>query len=144
MARGLPEVRLKFLSALSLEPMSGSDTVFGHTVSDLQTNVAVMGQYVTGKLKYVSEGSLPTTWGAGNFFAFDLSGNDFDGFTSVKVGLDPSPGSGLVEIIDDPDKNGTCKVTDKNTQKFVIEATTDGGFTHRREYDLSGLVVESE
>ena len=124
--------------------MSGSDTVFGHTVSNLQTNVIVMDQYVTGTLKYVSEGSLPSTWGAGNFFAVDLSGNDFDGFTSVKVGLNPSQGSGLVEIIDDPDKNGACKITDKNTQKFIIEATTNGGFTHRREYDLSGLAVESE
>lgn len=124
--------------------MSGSDTVFGHTVSDLQTNVVITGKYVTGTLKYVSEGSLPTTWGAGNFLAFDLSGNDFEHFTSVKVGLDPSRGSGLVEIIDDPDKNGAFKITDKNSQKFVIEVTTDGGFTHRREYDLSGLVVESE
>ncbi len=123
--------------------MSGSETVFGHTVSDLQTNVAVTGQYVTGKLKYVSEGSLPTTWGAGNFFAFDLSGNDFDGFTSVKVGLNPSQGSGLVEIINDPAKNGTAKITDKDTQKFVIEATTTGGFTHRQVYDLSGLTLAS-
>ena len=103
----------------------------------------ITGQYVTGTLKYVSEGSLPTTWGAGNFFAFDLSDNDFDGFTSVKVGLAPSQGSGLVEIINDPDKNGTAKITDKNAQKFVIEATTTGGFTHRREYDLSGLTLAS-
>lgn len=124
--------------------MSGSDTVFGHTVSDLQTGIQVTGQRVTGKLKYVSTGSLPTTWGAGNFFAFDLSDNDFDGFTSVKVGLRPSQGSGLVEIIEDPDKNGAAKVADKDAQKFVIEATTIGGFTHRREYDLSGLVVDSE
>ena len=63
--------------------------------------------------------------------------------TSVKVGLDPSVSSGLVEIIDDPDKNGVFKVTNKDTQKFVI-VTSDGTHTTRAEYDLSQLTVLNE
>lgn len=82
-------------------------------------------------------------WGAGNFFAFKISGID-EKATSVKVGLEPSEGTGLVEIIDDSDKNGIAKITDKNTQRFkVIQSDADG---HRniQTFDLSGLTVESE
>ena len=63
--------------------------------------------------------------------------------TSVKVGLDPSVSSGLVEIINDPDKNGVFKVTDKNDQVFVV-VSSDGVHSHRQEYDLSGLTIETE
>ena len=49
--------------------------------------------------------------------------------TSVKVGLDPSQSSGLVEIIDDPDKNGVFKITDKDTQVFLT--TVDGDIVNR-------------
>lgn len=62
--------------------------------------------------------------------------------TSVKVGMDPSQGSGLVEIINDPDKNGVFKVTDKNTQKFKV-VVTDGEDTYEHTYSLKDLVMES-
>ena len=56
------------------------------------------------------------TYGAGNFIALKFTDID-ETATSVKVGLDPSVSTGLVEIIDDPDKNGAFKITDKDTQK---------------------------
>ncbi len=62
--------------------------------------------------------------------------------TSVKVGLNPSVSSGLVEIINDPDKNGAFKVTDKEGQKFRVVTTTPNGQTSK-EYDLSGLILEA-
>lgn len=61
----------------------------------------------------------------------------------MKVGLQPSQGSGLVEIINDPDKNGVFKITDKDTQKFVV-VITDGTQTTTQEFDLSGLELEAE
>ena len=106
----------------------------------MQTDIAVADGAITGTLKYLSEGQLVTDWGAGNFLALKFTDLDADA-TSVKVGLDPSQGSGLVEIIDDPDKNGVFKITDKNAQKFVVEQS-DGVFKLRQEYDLSGLTVE--
>ena len=63
--------------------------------------------------------------------------------TSVKVGMEPSQGSGLVEILTDPDKNGVFKVTDKATQKFVVVSTVNG-FTNKQVFDLSELVCETE
>ena len=92
---------------------------------------------ITGTLKYLSSGQLPDYWGAGNFMALKFT-VPADA-TSVKVGLDPSQGSGLVEIIDDPDKNGAFKVTNKDTQKFKIVTTTAEG-TVTKLYDLSDLV----
>jgi hypothetical protein len=87
----------------------------------------------------VSTGALATDWGAGNFIALDFSGIDTEGLTSVKVGLDPSEGSGLVEL--DADMDGVFKVTDKDAQRLVIVAT-DGTQTARREFELSGLTCE--
>ena len=51
--------------------------------------------------------------------------------------MTPSYGDGLVEIIDDPDKNGAFKITNKDEQKFEINV--DGESTL---YDLTGLVCE--
>jgi hypothetical protein len=69
-----------------------------------------------------------------------FSTTDWSEFDSVKVGLDPSEGSGLVEIIDDPDKNGVFKITDKDTQTFKI-VSYDGIETITQTFDLSGLTV---
>lgn len=59
------------------------------------------------------------------------------------MGLDPSEGSGLVEIIDDPDKMGVFKVTDNAAQQFKI-VTTDGTHTLTQTYDLSELELEDD
>ena len=82
-------------------------------------------------------------WGAGNFLAFKISGIDSNA-TSVKVGLQPSAGTGLVEIINDPDKNGIAKITDAKTQKFKVVQTDAEGHKNVQLYDLSELVCEGE
>lgn len=63
--------------------------------------------------------------------------------TSVKVGLLPSVSSGLVEIINDPDKNGVFKVTDKQRQQFTVVSSMDG-HSLTQTYDLRGLTFEKE
>ena len=60
--------------------------------------------------------------------------------TSVKVGMDPSQGSGLQEIIGDPDMNGVFKVTDKNAQVFKV-VITDGHAKRVQTFDLSELTL---
>jgi hypothetical protein len=130
-------------SNVTLNPESQLVTLFEVPVSDMQTDLAVTGDKITGTLKFL-DGSNPITdnWGEGNFMALKFSDLDPDA-TSVKVGLDPSQSSGLVEIINDPDKNGVFKVTDKDRQVFVI-ISSDGTNSHRQEYDLSGLTIETE
>lgn len=127
--------------APTVEAEEGTTTMFGTSVSDLQTNVAVSGNTITGTLKYLTSGALVDTWGDGNFLALKFNAKDWSKYTSVKVGLDPSQSSGLVEIINDPDKNGAFKITNKDTQKFKVVAT-NGEDTITEEYILSNLVVE--
>lgn len=114
--------------------------MFGTLVSDIQSNVSVQDNRITGTLKYLEEGSLVDTYGPGYFIALNLADNDFSGLTSVKVGMDPSVSTGLVEIINDPDKNGAFKVTSK-TQKFKI-VQSDGTHTESNTYDLGRLILE--
>lgn len=123
-------------------PMLPNEEVWGYTVSELQSGVSVArNDAITGTLKYISTGALPARWGAGNFLALRFK-NIPSNATSCKVGLDPSQSSGLVEIIDDPDRAGTFKVTDPTTQVFVIE-TTINGVVNRQTYSLTGLTCQA-
>ena len=112
-------------------------------MSDIQTGLAVSGNAVTGTLKYLDTGSLAGYWGNGNFMALDLLDNDYTGLTSVMVGMDPSEGSGLQELITDDEKAVVCKVTDKDSQVFKV-VSTDGTHTLTQAFDLSGLTVQGE
>ncbi len=93
-------------------------------------------------MKYYDDESsqIVQRWGKGYFLVMSLTDNDFTGLTSVKVGLNPSVSSGLVEIINDPDKNGVFKVTNKDTQKFIVEST-DGTNKKVQEYRLNNLTL---
>ena len=125
-----------------MEAEDGDVTLFGTKVSDMQEDVEVTDDAITGTLKYLDSGDLVTTWGAGNFMALNFVDNDFSKYSSVKVGMDPSQSSGLVEIINDPDKNGVFKVTNKDTQVFKIVSTdAETGEINTQTFDLSGLEV---
>ena len=125
-----------------MEAEDGDVTLFGTKVSDMQEDVVVGDGEIVGTLKYLDSGDLVTTWGAGNFMALNFVNNDFSKYSSVKVGMDPSQSSGLVEIINDPDKNGVFKVTNKDTQVFKIVYTdAETGETNTQTFDLSGLEV---
>ena len=116
-----------------------TQTLYEHSVSDLQSNVVITGNKATGTLKYVSTGALPDYWGPGNFLALKWSVPE--DATSLLVGLVPSEGSGLVEAIDDTDRNGVFKITDKDVQIVRLVVTTPEGTT-TTDVDISGLVCE--
>ena len=97
---------------------------------------------ITGTLKYVSSGTLAHDWGAGNFLALKFTNIDTDA-TEVLVGLEPSQGSGLVDIIPDPDRNGVFKITNKDVQELVVVSKC-AGFAKVDRYNLSGLTLQTE
>lgn len=123
---------------------NGNVEMFGTKVKDMQSRVKIEegsgDGAITGTLKYLDSGALVDTFGAGNFLALKFSDIP-ETATSVKVGLDPSEGTGLVELINDPDKNGAFKVTNRFTQNFKI-VTTDGTNTTTQIFDLSRLNVQ--
>lgn len=98
------------------------------------------GNIVYGTLKYLDEGQLVTDWGEGNFLAlyFQVPPEA----TSCKVGLVPSEsGMPLQEL--DEEKDGVFKITNKDTQKLVVE-TSNGKRKLRQEFDLSNLICQTK
>lgn len=95
---------------------------------------------ITGTLYKMTESNAITDhWGKGYFIALRFTAPNWNAYDSVKVGLEPSMGAGLVEILDDPDKNGVFKITSPSQQVFKIVAKK-GNKTVEKEYDLSDLV----
>lgn len=129
---------------VTVEPEAGTTEVYDTLVSDLQDNVKVADKEITGTLKFV-EGGLAQSGplaGDGNFLALKFSSIPADA-TSVKIGLTNSQGTGLVELLGDPDMNSVGKIADKNLQKFRVEVTRPSGIV-AKEWDLSNLVCETE
>lgn len=127
------------MTGVTIAAESGNTELFGRKVSTMQSGITVSGNAITGTLKYISSGEPAATWGPGNFLCLKFP--DADLTKTVKVGLNPSQGSGLVEL--DSDKNGLFKVTDKNLQKFVV-VQFDGKAHSVQTFDLSGLTLETE
>lgn len=107
----------------------------------MQTSISVSNGEVTGTLKYVDSGALATDWGPGNFIALKFTLPEGVDPEDVKVGVEPSMGTGLLPL--DEDKNAIIKITDKDTQKFIVE-TFNGAYWDRDTYDLSGLTCQTE
>lgn len=115
------------------------------TPADFQTSVAVADGKVTGTLKYIEDGLSPAgpLSGSGYFLALKWTNPDTTKVTSLRVGLEPSEGSGLIECIDDTDRNGVWKITNKNVQKFVL-IQSDGNNINKQTLDLSQLTLEDD
>lgn len=111
---------------------------WGTKVSAMQTSVAVANGAVTGTLHKLTSGQLVTDWGEGYFLALKFT-KDNAKATSIKVGLRPSKGSGLVEL--DADMDGVFKITDKDAQDFEI-LVSDGNVSYSIILDLSGLTLD--
>lgn len=122
---------------------SATGTLFGVAVSDMQTNVTVSGDQIKGTIKWLDgENAITTRWGEGNFLCLKFTADDWSDYSSVKVGLEPSAGTGLIEIKDDDTHDGVWKISNKK-QKFVVEAT-NGVTSIIKKYRLTGLTLQSE
>lgn len=138
MVKAENELAVNSIAAVKVTPKDPDDTIYEHTVSDLQENVVIRDGKFYGKLKYVTEGALPGHWGAGHFLAIDLADESGDTAT-YKIGHYPSESSGFVEFTPPDDAAG--KVTDKYNQKLYVFKTVDG-VEHTQIFDLSGLDLE--
>lgn len=127
---------------LTVTPKAGSATMYGHKVNTFQTNVVVNGDKITGTLKYVAGGLAETGPLAGSGYFLALGWSDpTETVTSLKVGLVPSQGTGLVECLADTDRDGVFKIRD-NDQTLLIQQTTATGVT-TQVFDLTGLVLQN-
>lgn len=125
---------------------SGNTELYGVKASAMQSDVEVNNGRLTGTLKYLSASNEITQfWGKGNFLPFKVTASDWTKYKSVKVGLVPSAGTGLVEIKDDDTHNGICKISNKDIQRFkVVAISADGKKKHTQWFDLSGLTCNAQ
>jgi len=111
--------------------------------SDFQSNVAVSGGKITGELKFMEGGLSPSGPLSGDGYFLALKFDNFSSgltYANVKVGLQPSAGTGLVTL--DSDKNAVFKISDKNTQKLKTVQEDANGHKNIQYFDLSNLELE--
>ena len=140
MVKAVNEMDYNKIANVKVTPKAPEDTIYGYTVSDLQTDVKLVGDKFVGVLKYVDSGALAEHWGAGHFLAVDYADEDSTGAT-YKTGFYPSEGSGFVDLTVPDD--GAGKITDPKNQRLYVFKTVDG-VEHTQIFDLSGLVLEAE
>lgn len=113
----------------------------GKTVNELQENVVVGADAITGTLKYVSGYtgfSSVVSEQAGNYLALRIDADEPEALTTVElVGGTKGP------VVLDDDMNIVLLIKDKNSQSIKVTMETDED-SLTKTYDLSGLTLETE
>lgn len=124
---------------LTVEPEDGGASLFGKTVNELQENIRVSGDKITGMLKYVT-----------HYTGFSSVSEDQAGhYLALKISDTPEGSSTTVEVVGgtkgpvtlDEDMNIVLRIQDKNTQKVKVVTTMDDD-TNIKVFDLTGLTLE--
>lgn len=134
-----------FLTDLTVAPDAADKTYpwTDKTPSDFQSDVAVSGGKITGELKFMEGGLSPSGPLSGDGYFLALKFDNFSSgltYANVKVGLQPSAGTGLVTL--DSDKDAVFKISDKNTQKLKTVQEDANGHKNIQYFDLSSLELE--
>ena len=127
--------------SLSVKPEDGEAVLFGKTVNELQSDVVVSDDEVTGTLKYVD--------GYVDFSSIvsEQSGN----YLALKIEAEPAESETVVELVGgtkgpvtlDDDMNIVLLIKNKDTQSIKV-TTTHNEESITKTYGLSGLTLETE
>lgn len=124
--------------SLSVEPEDGEATVFGKTVSDLQSNIAIGDSEITGTLHYVTgytEFSSNSEEQEGNYLALKFEATDGATTTVEIVGGTKGP------VTLDSDMNWVGLIKSNSTQSIKVVSMKDGESVEKT-YSLTGLTLE--
>lgn len=127
--------------SLSVKPEDGEAVLFGKTVNELQSDVVVSDDEVTGTLKYV-DGYVDFSSNVS-----EQSGN----YLALKIEAEPAEAETVVELIGgtkgpvtlDDDMNIVLLIKNKDTQSIKV-TTTHNEESVTKTYGLSGLTLETE
>ena len=127
--------------SFSVNAEDGEANLFGKTVNELQENVVVGEDAITGTLKYVSGYtgfSSVVSEQAGNYLALRIDTDEPEVLTTVElVGGTKGP------VVLDDDMNIVLLIKDKNSQSIKVTMETDED-SLTKTYDLNGLTLETE
>lgn len=127
--------------SLSVKPENGEAVLFGKTVNELQSDVVVSDDEVTGTLKYV-DGYVDFSSNVS-----EQSGN----YLALKIEAEPAEAETVVELVGgtkgpvtlDDDMNIVLLIKNKDTQSIKV-TTTHNEESVTKTYGLSGLTLETE
>ena len=131
----IEDIAVDALPKVLVLPCGQSDTIYGETVSNMQSaDFEPYGNVFAGTVKKLTSGQLPDWWGAGNFVAlkFVLLDPDIEP-EDVKIGIKSS-------VALDNDLKAAVKIEDKELP-FVVTTTIDG-YDYVTKYNLYGLTLE--
>ena len=139
MIKAINKSRANTLKPLTITSPASDLNFWGVTPAEAQDELSVSGNAITAKLYEMTDKTKVIVADKGVGYYICLKFEDIDASAiSVKVGIDPTQGSGMAEIIDDPDKAGIFKVTYKDSQVIKV-IQTDGTNTLTQVFGLSGL-----
>ena len=127
--------------SLSVKPEDGEAVLFGKTVNELQSDVVVSDDEVTGTLKYV-DGYVDFSSNVS-----EQSGN----YLALKIEAEPAEAETVVELVGgtkgpvtlDEDMNIVLLIKNKDTQSIKV-TTIHNEESVTKTYGLSGLTLETE
>lgn len=127
--------------SLSVKPEDGEAVLFGKAVNELQSDVDVSDDEVTGTLKYV-DGYVDFSSNVS-----EQSGN----YLALKIEAEPAEAETVVELVGgtkgpvtlDKDMNIVLLIKNKDTQSVKV-TTTHNEESVTKTYGLSGLTLETE
>ena len=124
--------------SLSVKPEDGEAVLFGKAVNELQSDVVVADDEVTGTLKYVNgyvDFSSNTSEQSGNYLALKIEAEPAEAETVVElVGGTKGP------VALDDDMNIVLLIKNKDTQSIKV-TTTHNEESITKTYGLSGCLL---
>lgn len=140
----LPEEVIELLKADAVTVItaaeSGDTTLFGKKVSDLQSNIVIGENAISGSLKHVTgytEFSSKSSEQEGHYLALKFDVTPADAVTTVElVGGTKGP------VTLDADKNIVLLIKSNTTQSIKVVSTKDGSSV-TKTYTLTGLTLEA-
>ena len=134
-------VKGKPLISLSVKPEDGKATLLGKAVNELQRDVVIADNEVTGTLKYID-----------GYVGFSSNVSEQSGnYLAIKIDTEPVEAKTVVELVGgtkgpvtlDEDRNIVLLIKNKDTQSIKVTITHDKE-SIEKTYGLSGLTLERE
>ena len=121
--------------------ISDSTDLFGKVASDLQEDIEIEGDKISGTLKYIADYS--SAYGAGmdsgNYLVLHCEVPDVEGVTITTELVGGTTGPQVL----DPDGLIISRITNKSTQTIKVVASKNACAPVTRIFSLKGLTLES-
>ena len=127
--------------SLSVKPEDGKATLLGKAVNELQRDVIIADNEVTGTLKYIN-----------GYVGFSSNVSEQSGnYLALKIDAEPVEAKTVVELVGgtkgpitlDEDRNIVLLIKNKDTQSIKVTVNNEDN-SSTKTYKLTGLTLEGK